>query len=482
MAARKRESRTPWGWIAFGIGLAICVGIGGVVGVMLGQGNSESDTDARRVAALALDARGLNEDALGLSRAIEEAIAREGLEGEAESLRTELNRLDARAERIRVRAESEIDAARARQVSRPVQRGLGEISNTVAVFERDVVDSLEPVLDEPSSVTAPVGEATGLPDSSFEAALADVTRVLEEQGEAMSMLAENLEASGKEAEESAAEDAVAQGEDLLSGSFDGVLDLSGSPLEIEYELEGLEPEVAPSVADEPEADASGAPPGEATITSAAAGELTLKNTGAARASFELPTFHLVLYWKESGFPSALDGAFRTEPGLAEGAIEEGEASEGQEVESEEADDPCGYKIEGELHCALARLAFFGDGVDSERYGAGEVALRPDEEVVLDLPESDGSLAVEEEKADSAADFIESHPPDFVEVLARSVTPEFRPACVPPSELEEGTIEGAIVDPYPTTTLGLLTGDDEVVFEADAEGEPEAPDCYTLPGE
>lgn len=482
MATKKRRSKTPWGWVAFGVGLAVCVGAGGVVGVMLGQSDGESDTDARRVAALALDARGLNEDALSLSRAIEEAIAREELESEAESLRTALARLDTRAEQIRVRAESEVGEAETREVSRGVQRGLGEISNTVTVVERDVVDRLEPVLDEPSSVTAPVGEG---PDPSFEEALADVTRVLEEQNEAMTMLAEDLDASGEEADDkSTTEDAAARDEGVASGSFEGALIPPESTLEIDYELEDLEPYVdAP--ASEPEADASGAGPEEASISSAAAGELTLKNTGSARETFELPTFHLVLYWKESDVPAA--AGLRVESPAEDGeTIEEGEGVDEGDP-GIEGDVPCGYEIEGAIHCALARLAF-GEEVDHERNAAGELVLRPDDEVNFDTMEPDGSLTVGKGSADAVAEFIESHPPALVQVLAKEVeAKDFQPACVVPFEWGEYASEGVIVEPYPTTTLGILTGDGEVVFEAGeadrpvrpASGEPEAPECYTL---
>lgn len=484
MAAQKRKSKTPWGWIAFGVGLAICVGAGGVVGVMLGQSERPGDGDAERVAALALDTKGLNEDALSLSRAIEEAIAREELETEAESLRTELARLETRAERIRVRAESEAGEPQAREASREVQRGLGEISNTVTVVERDVVDRLEPVLDEPSSVTAPVGEG---PDPSFEEALADVTRVLEEQDEAMTALAENLEASGEEADRSTTEDTAAQEDDLASGSFEAALIPPDSTLEIGYELENLEPEVDAPAADEPEADASSADPEEATITSAAAGELTLTNTGPARETFELPAFHLVLYWKESGVPEA---GLRVDSPAED--IDEGEAiEEGEEVDEGGADVEgealCGYEIEGDKHCALARFVFDGSP-DHERNGAGELVLRPDDEVDFDTLEPDGLLIVKKGKADSVAEFIESHPPDLVEVLAEGIEAEgFQPACVVPSDWEEQASEGVIVEPHPTTTLGIITGDGEVVFEAenadrpsqlDSEGEPETPECYT----
>jgi len=501
VAARKRKSKTPWGWIAFGVGLAACVGVGGVVGVMLGKEDSPSDADARRVAALALDARGLNEDALSLSRAIEEAIAREELEGEAESLRTELTRLDARAERIRVRTESETDAAQTREVSRAVQRGLGEISNTVRVIERDVVDNLEPVLDEPSSVTEPVGEDPEVPDPSFEEELADVTRVLEEQGEAMTALAEDLEESGEETDKSTTEDTAAGEENLVSGSFEGALVPPGSTLEFSYELESLKPEVDAPVADEPEADVSGADPEEATITSAAAGGLILKNTGSARESFDLPTFHLVLYWKESDVPpSARDAELRADSSAEEGLEEEGAIEEldgGDEGEADvEGDPPCRYEIEGDVHCALVRLAF-GEGVENERNAAGELVLNSDDEVDFDTLKPDGSLTVSEGKADSVADFLESRPPDLVEVRATDPGDGFRPACVVPLDPEEAASgasgeaggEGP-ADPYgetAATILGLLAGDGGAIFEVEEtdqpmrlgpEGEPEAPECYT----
>jgi hypothetical protein len=483
------------------VGLAVCVGLGGAVGVMLGQSDGDSDADAQRVAALALDARGLNEDALGLSRAIEEAIAREELEGEAESLRTELASLEARAEEIRVRAQSGAGAGppQARNVSRSVERGLGRISNTVAVFERDVVDRLEPVLDEPSSAAAPVGEPPEASDPSVEEALAAVTQVLEDQGEAMNALAENLEEADEEADRPATEGAADEEGELVSESFDGELVPSEGALEIGYELEDLEPEIDVAGDDESGADVAGADPGEATITSAAAGELTLKNTGSARERLELPTFHLVLYWKESDVPRAARDAELRVGSSAEGDLEEeGAIEEGKRIDEGEADveggagtegsAPCRYEIEGDAHCALARFAFDRE-VDHERNAAGELVLRPDDEVAIDTPEPEESLTVRKGKADAVADFIESHPPDLVEVLAMGAEAErFQPACVVSSELEETTSPELIVEPYPMATLGILTGDGDVVFEADetsepmipdSEGEPEALECYTL---
>ena len=478
MAARKRKSKTPWGWIAFGVGLAACVGVGGVVGVMLGQEDSPSDADARRVAALALDARGLNEDALSLSRAIEEAITREELESEAESLRTELNRLDARAERIRVRAESETDAAQTREVSRAVKRGLGEISNTVAVFERDVVDSLEPVLREPSAATAPVEEEPEPADPSFEEALAEVNRVLEEQGETMTAVVKDLDEADEAAGPPVTDDIAAFGDELVSGSFDAALIPSEGTLEVGYEFEALQPE----------SEISGAGPEEATITSTAAGGLTLKNTGSKRERVGLPTFQLALYWNEADFPSAaLSGLVRAEESSED--IEEAEVGEGMATASG-GSNPCQYEIEGEPHCELARLAFDGK-VDHARNAAGELVLHPGDEVRLDAPEPDGSLAVTERRADTVVEFIETHSPDFVEVLATGFEAEaFQSACLPPYESGEDVSEGIIVEPYPKRTLGLLTGDGKAIFEAgeasrptglDSEAEPEGPECYRLRG-
>lgn len=489
MATTKRRSKTPWGWIAFGVGLAVCVGAGGVVGVMLGQSDGESDTDARRVAALALDARGLNDDALSLSRAIEEAIAREELEGEAESLRTDLARLEARAERIRVRAESGAGAGppQVREVSRSVERGLGEISRTVAVFERDVVGRLEPVLDAPPPV--PSEEAS---DPSVDEALADVTQVLEEQGEALTALAEDLEASDGATDASVAENADLEEGEPVAGSFDVALAPPGRTLEVGYELRDLESE----------ANLSDAEPGEATITSSAAGELTLSNTGSRRESVELPIFHLVLYWKEADVPpAARDGVLRAGPST-EGI--EGEAIEGAEGEAKSAgSDPCRYEIEGDPHCALARFVF-GEEVDHHGNAAGELVLHPDDEIGIDALEPDGSLIVRKRKADSVADFLSSRAPDLVQVLATEPGESFRPACLAPPDLEEEAIE-ATSEPYgeslsegaaapyaesetAATTLGLLASDGEIIFEAeetgqpirlDSDGEPEAPECYSL---
>lgn len=470
---RGRSSSTPWGWIAFGVGLAVCVGVGGVVGVMLGQDDGANDADAERVAALALDTRGLSEDALGLSRAIEEAIAREELEGEAESLRAELSRLDARAARIRARAEAEADAAQDREIAAAVNRGLGEISNTVAVFEHDVVARLGSVVDDAASPALPVQGVP--PDPAIEEALAEVTATLEEQDETLTALADDLEEADGAADSSLAGVDDAEEADLVSGSFDSALMPPDQTLEISYELGDLEAEV----------DGSGAEPAEATIASSATGRLTVVNTGSGptgRAA--LPSFHLVLYWKEADVPDTVAG----------GEVDADPSTEEEAGESEanpEAGGPCVYEIEGDRYCALTRFALYDEAGLGEGAGSAEVP-DPGEEVSVGAPQPEAALVVDRRHADSVADFVGSHPPDLVEVLAGGESESFRPACVAPTAGEEeagsaGEAEGSPSD-ADESTLGLIAADGEVIFEAEdtseslrmnGEGEPEVPQCYTL---
>lgn len=449
--------------------MAVCVGAGGVAGVLLGQSDGGSDTDAGRVAALALDAKGLSEDALGLSRAIEEAIAREELEAESEAFRTELARLQARAERIRAHADSDAGVDSPRLASETVERGLGQISRTVVVFERDVVDRLEPVLDAPSP-----DEETSSP--SVDEALAGVTRVLEEQGEALTALTEDLEAAEKKTDTPIVDrTGITEGQGI-SGSFDVAMIGPDRSLEVGYEVGELEPEV----------EEFGAAPGEVAITSSASGELTVTNTGSKREGIDLPIFNLVLYWKEADIPPAALGGLRR-AGQPTEDVEEGELSEEGVEAAADGSDPCQYEIEGDLHCALARISVDPDA-DQAGGPTGELILGPDEGVGLDVLEPDGSLAVAEQQARTIVDFIESHAPDLVEVLAMGFEAEaFQAACLPPTYPEEDTTEGIIVEPYPMKSLGLLTGNGEVVFGVEKtersagvnEGEPEAPECYTL---
>jgi hypothetical protein len=438
-----------------------------VVGVLLGQSDGGSDTDARRVAAFALDARGLSEDALSLSRAIEEAIAREELEVESEALRTELARLEVRAERIRAKAESDAGMGDSQMASGAVERGLGQISRTVVVFERDVVERLEPVLDAP-----PPGEVS---DPSVNEALMGVTQVLEEQGDALTALAEDLKDAEMRPDTTFVENAELEEDEVVTGTFDVGLIPSGRTLEIGYEIGDLESDV----------DRFGV--GEAAIATSASGELTLTNIGSRREIIELPAFHVVLYWKEADIPAAALGGVPDQGQSAEDVG--GEAIEEPEAETAPEDsDPCEYEIDGDPHCALARLVFNGDP-EHARNAAGELVVRPGDGVSLDMIESDDSLIVEARQAGSMAAFIDSHSPDLIQLIAMGFEAKaFQSACLPPSHPEDDTTAGVIVDPYPMTTLGLLASDGEVVFEAeetnrsvsvDSEGEPETPECYTL---
>jgi hypothetical protein len=337
------------------------------------------------------------------------------------------------------------------------------------VFERDVVERLEPVLDTPSA-----GEVS---DPSVNEALVGVTQVLEEQGDALTALARDLKATEARPDTTFVENAELEEDDAVTGTFDVGLIPSGHTLEVGYEIGELESDV----------DRSGVEPGEAAITTSASGELTVTNIGSRREIIELPTFHLVLYWKEADIPAAALGEV---PDWGQSAEDVGgEANEEPEAETApEASDPCGYEIDGDLHCALARLVFNGE-LEHARNAAGELVIRPKDGVSLDMIEPDDSLIVEARQAGSMAAFIDSHPPALVQVLAMGFEAKaFQSACLPPSHSEEDTTVGVIVEPYPMTTLGLLVGDGEVVFETeetnrsvsvDSEGEPETPECYTL---
>lgn len=442
MAARadKRggSSKTPWGWIAFGVGLAVCVGVGGAAGVLLGQRDDGNGADAERVAALALDTRGLSEDALGLSRAIEEAIEREELEGEAESLRAELRGLDARAGRIRARAKAEAAAARERDVSSAVDRGLGEISNTVAVFERDVVGRLESVVDDAAAPRLSGREV--VVDPAIEEALAEVTATLERQDQTLTALAEGLEESGGEGSGTSDVVDVGAGE-VVAGQLETELVASGQRLEIEYGLGELESTAVGVVAN-----------GESDVSTSTIGDLTVKNSGEPGSGhMEPPAVALVLYWGEPEATAAIGAAA-----------------------SPSAEEACGYRIEGEPYCALARFEFGVEEASAPGASSG-APLGPGEEAHVDGPLEDDPFSVAGEDAAAAVDFLGSRPPDLVQVLATPVTGSLRPACVPPPDAEA----------LPETTIGLLTGDGEAVFEvsdAGAEGverDPiEPPACYS----
>lgn len=162
----KRRSRSHWGWIAFGVGLTVCVAAGVAVGVLLGDssGGDGDDGELRRAAALALNTDRLNDDALTLSAAIEDAIAQEALEGEAAFLRSELAALELRAERIRASADSQLATSGGVRLTNEksgsvatARRSVREIDATLAVFERELVPELGSVLNAPTDTGALAG-------------------------------------------------------------------------------------------------------------------------------------------------------------------------------------------------------------------------------------------------------------------------------------------------------------------------------------
>lgn len=453
------ESKGGWGWIAFGVGLAACVIAGGVLGAMLGQEDGSEGVDSGTVAALALDARGLSEDARSLSSAFESALVREALEGEAATLRTELQRLDRRAARIRAQARAEVDAARGEGASPAVLRGLRNIRRTVNVFERDVVGRLESVVDAPAlwPDAATVGDEAieqALAEV-FEEALADVTLALDDQDRTLATLAESLERADGD-DRAGSGDGDVDGDALLTGSFRAASLASGQAVTFEYELGALEPEI----------QASGAERGEAEIVSAATGRMALANAGAGGRGVDLPGLRMVLFWRHADLPvGAAEGLSLAEEGVEGAPSDDGYA--------------CRYEIEGERHCALVELDFGEGEAKGASNAAGELVTPPEAEVVFDAPRPAGRLTVVESAADSVAELIESRPPELVEVLADDTGEDFAPACMAPvgAESEIGAV-----------TLGLLDGDGEVIFESadtdptahvgeDGHGSP--PECYAV---
>jgi len=462
----RRRSKRRWGRVAFGTGLAVCVAGGAVVGVLLGTGESRDEGDEiRRVASLALDASGLNNDALALSRAIEEAIARDELESEAVALRTELARIEARSGRIQARAgalagsSSPTDApawVSSGREGRAVGAGLRRIEASLAVLERQVVTPLNTVLSEPpAAVTDPT-------------ALAEVVTTLENQERALTALAESLE-RGEESEIETIDRDEDEGPSV-SGAFQSALVTPSRPLEVDYELRDLDLEV-----DE------GGEPGVALFSGVAAGELTVANAADRRVDLELSPLELVLYWEESRVPPtvSLDGG-PTDP--IEGSADRSSSGEGNEV----ADAPCAFEFDGEPHCALARLTFSGDVPGDD--GLIEVELGHGDDLTLDQPESGQGLAINARDADAVADLFTDGTPDLVAVVTTAPQTDLRPACVVSEAVgpEETDLAGEGREEV-GTVLALLDGSGEAFFEVEDPDEPmradrdvhtSIPECYS----
>lgn len=454
----KAKAKVRWGWIVFGAGLAACVIAGGVLGIVLGQQDDEERSEeTRRVAALALDASALSGDALALSRSIEEAISREELESEAESLRERLALIDGQAESIRFRVEGERDSLRSstfasRSDARRARRALQGIGSSLAVFREEVVAGLDSTLDSSPSPGSTAGEK-----------LADLTLVLEEQDQALNALAEELRRSDESDEPTfAGSDGEDAADEFVAGSFETTLLTTGQMVPIEYELADLRAAV----------DTSDADPDQAEIVSTASGDLALTDAGEPRQGVEPPKVHMVLFWRYVDVPAgAFEGLVSAPSSSARNGYGSGDSAP---VEGE----PCRYEIEGEHLCALARFAFEEEAFEEERNADGAMNPRPDEGSAFAATESDEALAVAKDAADAVAELIESTPPDIVQVIADDSGEDFAPACVEPTaELLSGPV-----------TLGLLSGDGTVIFES-ADTDPTAhigesgygtpPECYAL---
>lgn len=466
--ARSPSSRSRRGWIAFAVGIAICVVVGGAIGVVLGKGHRRADAgEMRRIAALALDTGRLNDDALDLSRAIEAAIKRHELQGEAAALRDRLARLEARAESIQIRAESErgSDLARteARYARETARRGLAEIEATLAAFRRKVAAPLRSVLNQP-----PADEAAGDEGSSAatDEALAEVMRVLEAQSQTMDSLSTDLTDLQQGGSASTDAGPGEQPANLVAGDFQSALDPPGFTLRIGYQLRDIGAEASPA-----------AEPGKALIAASALGRLTVTNTTPGRGvALDLPVFDVVLYWSERDVPAAvIDGDLRESK--PEGL--EGDASE--EEASLDLGTPCRYEMGGELYCALAHLAF-GEAAGSPA-PAAESTLEPNQSLAIDGLEADGTLLVDEAEADAVTEFIGANRPDFVQIVGAGSSGGLVPACVVHSVGSESSA-GEVDE----STVALLRGDGTVLFQAEGSSEgasdeagsdAQAPECYTI---
>ncbi len=465
--ARSPASKSRRGWIAFAIGLAICVAVGGVIGVVLGKGHRRADTnEMQRIAALALDTGRLNDNALGLSRAIEAAIKRHDLRSQAAALRDRLARLEAQAENIQIRAESKrgADLAReARYARERARRGLAEIERTLAVFRRKVAARLRSVLSSAPAGEAGNGEGSG---AATDEALADVMHLLEEQSQSMDSLGNNLTDLQQAGPTPADAGLGEQPTNLVSGSFQSAPDQPGFTLRIGYQLQSIGAEASPA-----------AEPGRAGISASASGLLTVRNTTPGRdVTLVLPVFDAVLYWNERDVPAAVIAG-----GLRENQSEELEADAAEEEGSLDLGTPCRYEMDGEVYCALARLAF-GEASSSPAAMA-ESTLEPNQSLAIDGLEADSSLLVDEAEADAVTEFIGANRPDFVQIVGVGSSGGLVPACVVDSAGAESS-----ADEVDELTVALLRGDGTVVFQVEGSSESasgetsdatQAPECYTI---
>lgn len=477
-----QESERHWGRIAFGVGLVTCVIAGAVVGVMLGSGKDDADRGVlRRVTALALDTRGLNDDALALSRAIEEAIEREELEGEAESLRARLALLEERAARIQARA-------RWRAVSEPggehvsdgaeqrwARSGLSEVRSAVAIFDREVVGNLDDALASSSTSTA-------------TDALAQATAVAERQSAKMTKLSQNASrVEGPEGGEEPPGEPIHPADASLGigGGFPIVSSAEGEPLDAEYELAEIEAE----------AEEAGEAAGGWEVTTSASGTLSIANPVHGPPAAAVSPLLIWLFWEESQLADAARGDARFEP-QAEELPSKGVAATPSPA--------CQYELRGRLYCLLAAFRF-GEEEEGER-----ATLSSGEEVDLGGATAAGALRIEAGgDAEAVAELIGQERPALVQILGAVPQGLFQPACEPafgpaePGEAagSEGATETTEVTETETTeaevavetteaeageaaggfgeTVALLDGDGSAIFEAEKSPKLPAPVCFEV---
>lgn len=459
----ERESGTHWGRIAFGVGIVTCVIAGAVVGVILGNGNDDADRGVlRRVTALALDTRGLNDDAIALSRAIEEAIEREELEGEAETLRVRLALLEKRAERIQARARSSRAASGpgSDRVSdsaerRWARRGLSEVRSAVAIFNREVAAGLDEALASSST-------------SAATSALANATAVAEQQSAKMTELSESGGSEQPEGERDASGPANDQADaaPVSSGRFSMLSTAGGEPLDAEYELAAIEAEAeeSPEIA------------GEWEVTATVSGILSIAHPVHESEAAAVSPMVMMLFWEESELPAGAGGDARFQLGEEETDLEEG---------TETASASCAYELRGHLYCALVAFALSED--------EGDAAAPPsEEEADLGRATPAGVLRLETDRdAVAVSELIGNERPALVQVVEAAPEGLFRPACEPPArpaepagtvqaedaettEVEAGEAEGEIGE-----TVALLDGDGLPIFEAEEPSRVPAPACYEV---
>jgi hypothetical protein len=462
-----RKSKIRWGWVAFSLALALSIAAGAAAGVLLGGGGGGGEGGVRRVAALALDTSRLSDDALALSRAIEEAVAREALESEGEALRTDLTRLRLRASRLRTRTEAQLVSY---PVTRPaavdsgtggrVRRSLRQIESTLEEFERNVVSGLDSVLSSEDEREA--GEAE---EAASREELASVTAALERQGETLDGVIASLGEIEGQGESAPGLAGGREADDSVQGDFDGALVEAGVPLEVHIEIEGLEAE----------AREAGTEPATEALDGVASGRLALTDAAPSRdAAFELPAL-----------AGAREATVEVEPEATEPEAVAGEAeAQAEATAAGEGEAACRYEVQGERYCALMSfLVGTGDAPPgSPAAPPQEVRLRPYEDVVADAFAPASSLLVPVAKVAEVSDFLDSARPDLVQVVADGARGDLRPACAAEGE-GGGEEEGA-------TTLGLIDGEGTPVFEASEPNRPfqaasaagSLPACYSLPYE